>query len=156
MTSYLPFSRALNRVRKITWLLIRLLLCGDNPSKVIYGFRIFFNLKMIRSVYYLTLGLEARLRYEEKLSLINKCDPYCLEDALFSNKTEDYPSITYYDIVNYFICTQSQYTQESFNCYKSLDAYKFVVASMIRKLGVYKFNDNYLLKGKVRLGLCLV
>ncbi|KAH3866273.1 hypothetical protein DPMN_029333 [Dreissena polymorpha] len=48
-----------------------------------------------------------RTRYEEKISLIGGTDPYALSKGDLVSDNKCLPSVTYIDIVNYFINTES-------------------------------------------------
>ena len=64
-------------------------------------------------------------RYKEKLIAIENIDPYLLEEADFSTCFDDFPDITYSDIVNYLVFHPSPYS-EDMKAYKSLEAYNQV------------------------------
>jgi hypothetical protein len=49
-----------------------------------------------------------KARYLEKLSIIDKTDPYTVEKSKWSKKTEELPNILYPDIVNYLLYTPSK------------------------------------------------
>ena len=63
-------------------------------------------------------------RYLQKIELINGLDPYSIKKKDWtSTKVDDYPSVTYPDIVNYLIFSPSPYSSDDLKSYKSLGAY---------------------------------
>ncbi|XP_074614405.1 uncharacterized protein LOC141874140 [Acropora palmata] len=100
--------------------------------------------------YRVTLALERRKSYDEKLKLIENIDPYNVSNFLFSDSMELWPEIEFPDIANYLIFSTSSYTKEQLKAYKSLDAYNYFVAGWVRCIFVGKATDNIkILIGKV-------
>jgi hypothetical protein len=58
-----------------------------------------------------SLDSVTKARYLDKLSIIDKTDPYTVEKRKWSQKTEEFPNIQYPDIVNYLLYTPSKYTR---------------------------------------------
>ena len=70
------------------------------------------------------LQVKVKERYLQKIDLINGLDPYSINKKDWtSTKVDDYPSVTYQDIVNYLIFGASPYSSDDLKSYKSLDAY---------------------------------
>lgn len=76
-----------------------------------------------KSDYFNTLSPDVKIRYLDKIQVVNNVDPYLVNVATCSVKIEDFPTISYFDIVNYLVYNKSAYTQEQFKAYKSLEAY---------------------------------
>ena len=57
--------------------------------------------------YYSTLDPRSRKRYNEKTELIENKDPYTLSENEFSVDFDNFPSISYPEIVNYQIILYS-------------------------------------------------
>ena len=55
--------------------------------------------------YSASLEGKSKERYQQKLALIDGVDPYTIPKKDWSEKVDDYPSISYPDIVNYLIFT---------------------------------------------------
>ena len=53
--------------------------------------------------YSASLEGKSKERYQQKLALIDGVDPYTIRKKDWSEKVDDYPSISYPDIVNYLI-----------------------------------------------------
>ena len=83
-------------------------------------------------------GLEqaVKQRYVKKLNLVSKTmdDPYTFSAALIT--PHSVPAIEYPDIYNYLIETHSIYTKEDMKAYKSLDAYKYLLAGWVGEVSV--------------------
>ena len=59
--------------------------------------------------YYSTLDPPSRKIYHEKTELIGNKDPYTLTENDFSVEIDNFPSISYPDIVNYLVLRPSSY-----------------------------------------------
>ena len=59
-------------------------------------------------------------RYLNKIKEISSVDPYELSDEEFVIMPDKYPSITYPNIVNYFVFGTSPFTSEQIKVYKGL------------------------------------
>ena len=55
-------------------------------------------------------------------------------DDAFDNAVEQFPSVTYPDIMNYLIFSASSFTSEKLKAYKCLEAYKQVTEGCVRRL----------------------
>ena len=62
--------------------------------------------------YYKGLEPKTKLSYKEKIDLIFNCDPYTIKKDEMMTEIENFPSITYPDIVNYFLFALSPLTKE--------------------------------------------
>ena len=78
--------------------------------------------------------VEASKRYSEKIALIGGCDPYSIKTNDLSYDINMYPGITYLDIVNCLLFTQSAYTSDELRNYQSLAAYNQFVSGWVREL----------------------
>ena len=79
------------------------------------------------SGYYNELEGEAKSRYEQKVKMLGRVDPYChLESSTnsYSSSVEwyEWPEVTYADIYNFLIHT-SYCTHEQLKAFKSLYGY---------------------------------
>lgn len=63
------------------------------------------------------------------------CDPYLLKFGDCSDAVKDFPKVSMYDIINYFVYKKSAYTGEDFKAYKSLDSYNMFISKWIRRIG---------------------
>ena len=80
---------------------------------------------------------------------VNISDPYLLQKSDFDTLTEDWPEVTYADIYNFLLTSQSTYTEVK--AYKSLDAYQFVVTGQTFDVNCKRIQPSlYLFLGKVR------
>ena len=85
---------------------------------------------------YKQMGETAKNRYNDKLDRIalEVDDPYTLKA---SKRSDIVPNIEFPDIYNFFINTPSPFTKEELKSYKSLDGYKYLVASWVGDLSVH-------------------
>ena len=70
------------------------------------------------SDYYTGLEPKTKLRYREKNYLISNCDPYTVKKDEIMTEIENFPIISYPDIVNYFLFALSPLTKEELKAYK--------------------------------------
>lgn len=96
---------------------------------------------------------DVKLRYLNKISLLNNVDPYTLKPQNFSFDRIEFPRVSYIDIVNYVVFEKSAYSKESMKAYKSLDAYKYFQSGFVKRVGMKKFGNNFLVMGKVRFSV---
>ena len=88
------------------------------------------------SDYYTGLETKTKLRYTEKIDLISNCDPYPIKRDEMMTGIENFPSISYPDIVNYFLFVLSPLTKEELKPYKGLESYnQFVSAWVLKSVG---------------------
>ena len=93
----------------------------------------------------------SRKRYNEKTVLIENKDPYTLSENEFSADLDNFPSISYPDIVNYLVFRPSPYSADDMKAYKSLEAYHQITEGWVRNLKV-NLNENELNVVKGKLG----
>ena len=74
------------------------------------------------SEYFIKLSTASKERYEEKIEKIEGTDPFSLSKSEFNSFGENYPNITYPDIVNYLLCAPCPISAEEMKCYKGLEA----------------------------------
>ena len=79
------------------------------------------------SDYYQRLEPKTKLKYKEKIDLIFNCDPYTIKKDEMMTEIENFPSISYQDIVNYFLFALSPFTKEELKAYKGLESYNLFV-----------------------------
>ena len=92
--------------------------------------------------YSASLEGKSKERYQQKLALIDGVDPYTISKKDWSEKVDDYPSISYPDIVNYLIFTPSAYTSDDLKSYKSLQAYNNFIEGWVKDMKAFKAKDN--------------
>ena len=99
---------------------------------------------------YSTLDPPSPKRYDEKTELIENKDPYTSSENEFSVDFDNFPSISYPDIVNYLVFRPSPYSADDMKAYKSLETYNQVIEGWVRDVKV-NLNENGLtfVKGKV-------
>ena len=70
---------------------------------------------------------------------------------MLSGNVEEFPDITYPDIVNYLISSQSPYTLDDLKSYKSLESYNYFVSGWVSEIGMQKLPSRHsLLIAKVK------
>ena len=101
-----------------------------------------------------TLDPPSPKRYDEKTELIENKDPYTSQNE-FSVDFDNFPSMSYPNIINYLVFRPSPHSVDDMKAYKSLKAYNQVmeviqVIQLIRAVKV-NLNENELtiVKGKV-------
>ena len=81
-------------------------------------------------------------RYLEKISVIGgRIDPYAIKSEKFDCNIENFPAVTYPDIVNYLIFGSSPFTANQLKTCKSLEAYNQVIEGWVRDMKVYLHED---------------
>ena len=107
-------------------------------------------LKKCLNRFHSTSDPPSQKRYNEKTELIENKDPYTLSVNGFSVDFDNFPSISYTDIVNYLVFRPSPYSADDVKAYKSLEAYNLVIEGWVRDVKV-NLNENGLtvVKGKV-------
>ena len=95
-----------------------------------------------------TLDPPSQKRYNKKTELIENKDPYTLSENEFSVDFDNFPSISYSDIVNYLVFRRSPYYADNMKAYKSLEAYNQVIEGWVRDAKV-NLNGLTVVKGKV-------
>ena len=84
------------------------------------------------SEYYFGLEEAAKRRYLQKLNSVSDKtdDPYTVSTEPLTVQST-LPDIQYPDIYNYLIETPSAYTKDDLKAYRSLDAYKYLLAGSV-------------------------
>ena len=77
----------------------------------------------------------------KKTELIGNKDPYKLSKNQFLVDFDNFPSISYPDIVNYFVFRPSPHSADDMNLYKSLKDYNQVIEGRVRDVKV-NLNKN--------------
>ena len=95
------------------------------------------------------LNSSERIRYEEKLKLINGTDPYDLKAKDLSQDVNLLPAIEHRDIIKYLVFTPSPYTQEDLKCWKGLEAYNQFVCGWVSGVSSAVYKENVLVKARV-------
>ena len=91
---------------------------------------------------------KAKEKHLQKIELINGLDQYSIKkEDWTSTKVDDYPSVTYPDIVNYLIFSPSPYSSDDLKSYKSLDAYNQVQEGRISDVKVKMAKDDVAVVG---------
>ena len=99
--------------------------------------------------YFESLDPRPRKRYIEKISVVGGIDPYAIKSEKFDCNVENFPAVTYPDIVNYIIFSSSPFTANQLEAYKSLEAYNQVIEGWVRDVKVYLYEGKRLVIGKV-------
>ena len=99
--------------------------------------------------YFESLDPPSHKRYTEKISVIGGIDPYAIKSEKFDCNVENFPAVTYPDIVNYIIFSSSPFTANQLEAYKSLEAYNQVIEGWVRDVKVYLYEGKRLVIGKV-------
>lgn len=96
-----------------------------------------------------------RRRYEDKINCIG-VDLYLIKKTEWTNDFNNFPPITYPDIVNYLVFTPSPFSMEDLRAYKSLEAYNFFTSGWVRQPAVTLRNDLYVISARVRIFINLI
>ncbi|KAL3831391.1 hypothetical protein ACJMK2_023143 [Sinanodonta woodiana] len=90
----------------------------------------------LQQTYRDTLDITSKQRYDDKIGLIEKQDPYTLEKHRWTQDVDKWASVTYPDIVNYLLFSTSAYTMDELKSYKGLEAYNQFVSDWVRDVKV--------------------
>ena len=92
-------------------------------------------------------GLEpkAKLRYKEKIDLSSNCDPYTIKKDEMMTEIENFPSISYPDIVNYLLFALSPLTKEELKTYQGLESNNQFVPGWVKWQSSYDRVSKYIL-----------
>ena len=93
---------------------------------------------------------EGKVRYLEKLSMLDGFDPYESDQSQWHDDIDLWPSITHIHLAMYLLYTPSKYTGDDLLNYKSLDCYVNFVSGWVREVMVNVFNQRRVILGKVR------
>ena len=93
-----------------------------------------------------------KIRYCQKINLINDIDPYnSNKNIKFSKDLSKLCNITLIEIYNYFVTRVSFYTKEELKACKSLAAYNYFLSGFVHSIQYAVINENTLIIGKVSL-----
>jgi hypothetical protein len=106
------------------------------------------SLKAVNVCYRDGLDTITKARYVDKLKAIDGEDPYEVEKSEWSTDMTSWPEVTYPDIVNYLVYTQSAYTLAELKAYKSLQAYTYFVGGFVQYIGHKIVNNRSVFLGK--------
>ena len=102
------------------------------------------------SDYYKGLEPKTKLRYKENINIICNCDPYTINKDEMITEIENFPSISYPDIFNYFLFAVSPLTKEELKAYKGLESYNQFVCGWVKEALMKEFsNGKVLMTGRV-------
>ena len=91
---------------------------------------------------------KGKKRYLQKIELINGLAPYSIRKKDWtSTKVDDYPSVTYPDIVNYLIFSPNPYSSDGLKSYKGLDAYNQFQEGWVSDVKVKMAKDDVAVVG---------
>ena len=76
------------------------------------------------------LPVNEKQRYETKLRPIG-FDPYTIDFSQVPSNEQDFPDITYPDIVNYLVLQTSWITMDKIKAYKSLESYNYFISGLV-------------------------
>ena len=93
----------------------------------------------------------SRKRYDEQISIIDGIDPYTLKKSQLSSEFENFPHITYPDIVNYLLFAPSPYSRGDLKKFRSLESYNHFVCGWVRDVGMLLQNGKAIILGRVSL-----
>ena len=98
-------------------------------------------------------GLEpkAKLRYKEKIDLSSNCDPYTIKKDEMMTEIENFPSISYPDIVNYLLFALSPLTNEELKAYQGLESNNQFVPGWVKWQSSYDRAGKYILSYQSQL-----
>ena len=91
-----------------------------------------------------------KARYMEKIKQINGKDPYEMSKDEWKLDFQDWPDVTYPDIVNYLVYQQSAYTLAELKAFKSLESYNYFTSGWVLEMGHSKINDRSVFLGRVK------
>jgi hypothetical protein len=104
----------------------------------------------VKDSYQNSLDVIPRARYVEKLRSIGGKDPYEMEKSEWTADMTHWPDVSYPDIVNYLVYTQSAYTLAELKAYKSLQAYNYFVSGFVQDIGYSRIEEKNVFLGKVK------
>ena len=113
--------------------------CKQMPKREISTLLLYAE-KMSES-YYSTSDPPSRKRHNKKTELIGNKDPYKLSKNQFLVDFDNFPSIFYPDIVNYFVFRPSPHSADDMKAYKSLKDYNQVIEGRVSDVKV-NLNKN--------------
>ena len=86
------------------------------------------------SDYFSSLDSETKTRYIKKMKDYGLDSDPLLYAGTWSRDQRMWPQVTYPDVCNYLVFTRSAYTNEEMKAFKSMEAYKYVVAGYVSEV----------------------
>lgn len=97
-----------------------------------------------------SLSQEDKATYDLKLGLLRGVDPYAIPTDQYSQDIDQWPDITYPDLVNYFVFSPNPtYRMEEMRAYKGLEAHNQFTSGWVRDVAVAYSHDIAFVTGKV-------
>ena len=96
---------------------------------------------MSKKTYLEALPTDAKFRYLQKISDIDGTDPYSLPKSAWTTNLEEFPAISWPDLVMYLVFGRNEFTHtmDEFKAYKSLEAYNQFVCGWVRDICMKTF-----------------
>lgn len=104
-----------------------------------------------KSIYYLKLSGDSKVRYDQKIQDCDGIDPYVIKTKDLSTNPKDFPDIAMYDIGDYMINSVSPFTKRFLDNFKGTEAYKYFESGFVLDLGSKKINTSVIVTGRVSL-----
>ena len=102
------------------------------------------------SSYAESLSGEAKICYQEKISVVNGIDPF---GGCVGEPVEAVPPVDASDLVSYLVLQSNFISAKQFKAHKSLEAYNQFVCGWIKDIRTWRVAGKYVTTGRVRL-LC--
>ena len=101
---------------------------------------------MSKKTYLEALPTDAKFRYLQKISDIDGTDPYSLPKSAWTTNLEEFPAISWPDLVMYLVFGRNEFTHtmDEFKAYKSLEAYNQFVCGWVRDICMKIFPEKSL------------
>ena len=98
------------------------------------------------SSYAENLSDEAKLRYQQKISVINGLDPFrgCVEEPV-----EAVPTVDSSDFVSYLVLQANFITAELFKSHRSLEAYKQFLCGWVKDVRTWRVAGKFVTTRRV-------
>jgi hypothetical protein len=93
------------------------------------------------------LSGEAKIRYQEKISVVNGIDPF---SGCFGEPVEEVPPVDATDLVSYLVLQTNFITAKQFKAHKSLEAYNQFVCGWIKDVRTWRVVGKYVTTGRVQ------
>lgn len=98
------------------------------------------------SSYAENLSGEAKLRYQQKISVINGLDPFrgCVGEPV-----EAVPTVDASDLVSYLVLQTNFITAKQFKAHRSLEAYNQFVCGWVKDVRTWRVAGKFVTTGRV-------
>ena len=106
------------------------------------------------SEYVKSLPQEAKVRYLNKIAVINGIDP--LADSVFGEEVDITPPVDACDLLSYLVLQTSFVTSNQFKARKGLEAYNQLVCGWVKEINTCKISNKYVTTGRVSLITCFI